>query len=122
WGAASEPEDSANTQGPLTTPTHFLPWRPPAMHFLRWPLALLLCFVCLVEPSPLVANERGKDASPRVRLAVVLMFDQLRGDYLSRWNKLFGEKGFRRLCDEGAWFQNCHYPYSNPITGPGHAS
>src|SRR5207244_8525116 len=59
---------------------------------------------------------------PRVRLAVVLMFDQLRGDYLSRWNRLFGEKGFRRLCDEGAWFQNCHYPYANTLTGAGHAS
>src|SRR5207248_1714815 len=43
-------------------------------------------------------------------------------DYLSRWNKLFGDKGFRRLCDEGAGFQNCHYPYAATLTGPGHAS
>lgn len=92
------------------------------MHSLRWPLALLLCLCCLAEPATLAANERGKGAPPRVRLAVVLMFDQLRGDYLSRWNKLFGEKGFRRLCDEGAWFQNCHYPYAATLTGPGHAS
>jgi hypothetical protein len=92
------------------------------MHSFRWPLVLLVCFCCLAQPATLAANERGKGSPPRVRLAVVLMFDQLRGDYLSRWNKLFGEKGFRRLCDEAAWFQNCHYPYANTLTGPGHAS
>jgi hypothetical protein len=48
--------------------------------------------------------------------------DQLRADYLTRWQSLFGEGGFRRLLEQGAWFQNCHYPYATTLTGPGHAS
>jgi hypothetical protein len=46
----------------------------------------------------------------------------MRGDYLIRWNSLFGEDGFHRLEKEGTWFQNCHYPYSLTFTAPGHAS
>src|SRR5262245_19073760 len=58
----------------------------------------------------------------RPRLAVLVVFDQMRGDYLSRWESLFGEGGFRRLQQEGAWFQNCHYPYATTVTAAGHAS
>src|SRR5262245_57662149 len=56
------------------------------------------------------------------RLAVLLVFDQMRGDYLTRWQELFGDAGFRRLQREGVWFPNCHYPYAFTVTGAGHAS
>lgn len=59
---------------------------------------------------------------PQVRLAVLLVFDQLRGDFLERWEPLWGPDGFRRLQQEGAWFIRCHYPYGVTTTGPGHAS
>src|SRR5262245_6646523 len=58
----------------------------------------------------------------RPRLAVLVVFDQLRGDYLTRWQDLFEEGGFRRLQNEGAWFPNCHFPYAATLTAPGHAS
>jgi hypothetical protein len=58
----------------------------------------------------------------RPRLAVLVVVDQLRGDYIERWGELFGEGGFRRMQTEGAWFQNCHYPYAFTMTAPGHAS
>jgi hypothetical protein len=60
--------------------------------------------------------------SSRPRLAVLVVFDQMRGDYLTRWHDLFIEDGFRRLEKDGAWFQNCHYDYANTFTGSGHAS
>lgn len=60
--------------------------------------------------------------SPRPKLIVMVVFDQMRGDYLLRWHDLFGPDGFRRLEREGLWFTNCHYPYSYTQTGPGHAS
>ena len=60
--------------------------------------------------------------SERPRLLVLVVFDQLRGDYLIRWEPHFGEGGFRRLLREGAWYQNCHYPYAGTLTGAGHAS
>src|SRR5437764_9792548 len=56
------------------------------------------------------------------KLAVLVVFDQMRGDYLARWNDLFGEDGFKRLERDGAWFTDCHYPYACTLTGPGHAS
>lgn len=65
------------------------------------------------------------DSSPgaeRPRLFVLVVFDQLRGDYLSRWEAQFGDGGFRRLQTDGAWYQNCHYPYAGTLTGAGHAS
>ena len=58
----------------------------------------------------------------RPRLAVLVVFDQMRGDYLTRWDSLFGEGGFHRLETEGTWFQNCHLPYAQTETAPGHAS
>lgn len=58
----------------------------------------------------------------RPRLAVMVVFDQMRGDYLDKWQPLFVEGGFKRLQTEGAWFANCHYPYAYTITAPGHTS
>lgn len=57
-----------------------------------------------------------------IPLYVIVVFDQMRGDYLIRWHDLLGPDGFRRILDGGAWFQNCHYTYANTVTGPGHAS
>lgn len=77
-------------------------------------VAVLATLVASAPTAPPVA------AKPK--LAVLVVVDQLRADYLTRWQDLFGNGGFRRLQTEGAWFQNCHYPYAGTTTGPGHAS
>lgn len=59
---------------------------------------------------------------PQPKLVVLVVFDQMRGDYLEKWRDLFGAGGFRRLQSDGAWFTDCHYPYGTTTTGPGHAS
>ncbi|MGL4555298.1 MAG: alkaline phosphatase family protein [Gemmataceae bacterium] len=65
----------------------------------------------------------GRPAPPRKpKLAVLVFFDQMRGDYLSRWAGLYEKDGFNRLTGDGAWFTDCHYPYANTMTGPGHAT
>ena len=74
-----------------------------------------------------VYGQAGPASGPPIRpesarLVVVLMVDQMRGDYLERWQKQFAEGGFRRLMADGAWFPGCHYPYATTSTGPGHAS
>lgn len=87
---------------------------------------LLFFFVCL----PLLAASAGQSASAsstestpaQPRLLVLVVFDQMRADYQERWQDLFVAGGFRRLQTEGAWFQNCRYPYAYTFTGPGHAS
>ena len=75
----------------------------------------LFIALILLTASPL-------DAADPPKLLVLVAFDQMRGDYLQRWQKLFGTDGFARLQQEGAWYQNCHYPYAHTQTGPGHAS
>src|SRR4051812_42256944 len=53
----------------------------------------------LPAPPALVAEEAAPE---RPKLAVLLVFDQMRGDYVQKWRPLFGEGGFKRLQDEGA--------------------
>jgi hypothetical protein len=65
-------------------------------------------------------EEEGNGARPR--LAVLIVFDQMRADYLTRWQTLFDKGGFPRLLKEGTWFQNCNYPYAGTVTAAGHAS
>jgi predicted AlkP superfamily pyrophosphatase or phosphodiesterase len=78
-------------------------------------LASLVCLGCIASLAPAVDP-------PPPKLVVLIYFDQLRGDYLSRWKDQFGGGGFRRLTGEGAWYTNCHYPYAYTVTGAGHAS
>src|SRR5438067_7449536 len=61
-------------------------------------------------------------STPPVRLAVLVVFDQMRGDYVPRWQDLFEDGGFRRLQSEGASYTNCHLPYAWSSTSCGHAS
>lgn len=77
--------------------------------------------LALVPDRRADAARRASDAE-KPRLVVLVVFDQMRGDYLGRWQDLFLAGGFRRLMGNGAWFQNCHYPYANTMTGPGHAT
>jgi hypothetical protein len=81
----------------------------------------------LIVLPVLFALSSAHDAAPPAppgppRLAVLVFFDQLRGDYLARWDELYGPDGFHRLERDGAWFTNCHYDYAHTVTGAGHAS
>lgn len=58
----------------------------------------------------------------RPRLVVVIVIDQLRGDYLERFRDQFGDGGFRLFLERGANFTDCNYDYANTRTGPGHAT
>jgi arylsulfatase A-like enzyme len=58
----------------------------------------------------------------RPKLVVLVVFDQMRGDYIEKWKPYFGTDGFVRLETDGAWFTNCQYPYAITATGPGHSS
>jgi len=72
------------------------------------------------QPAPVAAN--GGDDAKRPKLVVLVVFDQMRGDYPNKWEPLFGDGGFKRLQKDGAWFTKCHYPYAYTLTAPGHTS
>ncbi len=56
------------------------------------------------------------------KLVVGIVVDQMRFDYLYRFNPYFGKNGFNRLMNEGSNFTFAHFNYSPTNTAPGHAS
>ncbi|WP_179345394.1 alkaline phosphatase PafA [Winogradskyella ursingii] len=56
------------------------------------------------------------------KLVVGIVVDQMRYDYLTRFNSKFGEGGFKRMIREGFNCKNNHFNYVPTYTGPGHAS
>ena len=54
------------------------------------------------------------------KLVVGLVVDQMRWDYLYRFNDLYGDNGFKRLMKEGFSAENTMIPYTPTNTAPGH--
>ncbi len=92
-------------------------------------LATALLFVRPTPtPPPVGPGDRTPTPTPPTppaaggKLVVLVVFDQMRGDYLTRWAAAFGKGGFERLKAGGTWYADCHIPYACTSTGPGHAS
>lgn len=56
------------------------------------------------------------------KLVVGIVVDQMRAEYLYRFQDNYSENGFKRLIREGFNVKNMHYNYIPTTTGPGHAS
>jgi predicted AlkP superfamily pyrophosphatase or phosphodiesterase len=56
------------------------------------------------------------------KLAIILVIDQFRGDYLDRYRADFKNRGFNLFLTKGAYFPDCYYDYANTKTAPGHAT
>ncbi|MBN8245809.1 MAG: alkaline phosphatase family protein [Verrucomicrobia bacterium] len=56
------------------------------------------------------------------RLIVAIMVDQLRQDYLERFEGQFTDGGFRLLTRKGAMMTFARYDYCPTVTAPGHAT
>ncbi|MBC3847580.1 alkaline phosphatase family protein [Winogradskyella echinorum] len=56
------------------------------------------------------------------KLVVGIVVDQMRYDYLTRFESKYGEGGFKRMMNEGFNCKNNHFNYVPTYTGPGHAS
>jgi predicted AlkP superfamily pyrophosphatase or phosphodiesterase len=54
-------------------------------------------------------------------LAVIIVVDQMRADYIDRFGADW-KGGLKRLVAQGAWFQRAAYPYLSTLTCPGHAT
>lgn len=61
-------------------------------------------------------------AQERPKLVVGIVVDQMKMEYLYRFHDDFGNKGFRRLTDNGFIYRNMHFNYLPTYTAPGHAS
>lgn len=75
-------------------------------------------------PFLLVMMMAGGDAGlaqDRPKLVVVLVVDQMRADYVERFDQLF-DRGFRRLTEQGTSFTDAHHEHAFTATAPGHAT
>jgi predicted AlkP superfamily pyrophosphatase or phosphodiesterase len=75
---------------------------------------LVVLALALASVAP-AAQQRGP------KLIVLVAVDQMRGDYIDRFQHQWSG-GLKRLVSEGAWFRQADYPYFNTVTCPGHAS
>ncbi len=75
------------------------------------------------KPAPMKKSsvEPPKTASARPKLVVLLVVDQMRGDYVDKFLPQW-TGGLRRLVDEGAWFRDAAFPYATTETCVGHAT
>jgi predicted AlkP superfamily pyrophosphatase or phosphodiesterase len=76
---------------------------------------VILTVVLLLTLAPAEAQR----AKPK--LVVVLVADQMRADYLTRYAAEF-QHGFKTLMTRGAWYQNAAYSYFNTVTCAGHTT
>lgn len=90
-------------------------------------LSLIIGFTLTSDAIPSSLQEKttkltSVKETTKPKLTVVIVVDQFRADYLSRFNSFFGQKGFKRLMSQGAYFTNAHYAYANTYTAAGHAT
>jgi predicted AlkP superfamily pyrophosphatase or phosphodiesterase len=58
----------------------------------------------------------------RPKLVVGIVVDQMKMEYLYRFNDDFSDKGFKRLMNSGYTYHNMHINFMPSYTAPGHAS
>ncbi|WP_410220981.1 alkaline phosphatase PafA [Pedobacter sp.] len=71
------------------------------------------------KPKTVINNTNGVQ---RPKLIVGMVVDQMRWDYLYRYNERYGNGGFKRLLNEGFSAENTYIPYVPTATACGHSS
>ncbi|MFT6748554.1 MAG: putative AlkP superfamily pyrophosphatase or phosphodiesterase, partial [Flavobacterium sp.] len=61
-------------------------------------------------------------AQQRPKLVVGIVVDQMKAEYLDRFNSDFSEIGFKKLINNGFSYTNMHYNFVPTYTAPGHAA
>ena len=75
--------------------------------------------VALTVGGSLAVTAQETDRRPK--LIVLLMVDQMRGDYIDKFRAQWSG-GLQRLVSSGAWFRQADYPYYNTVTCAGHTT
>jgi predicted AlkP superfamily pyrophosphatase or phosphodiesterase len=83
-------------------------------------IAVLAVVASTQERKPARVQRTAKATRPRLVLLIVV--DQFRYDYLTRFGDLFGARGIGRLMRDGASWTDANYDHVPTFTAPGHAS
>ncbi len=76
--------------------------------------------VALLIGTIVLSSACGEQSVEKPKLILVLSIDQMRFDYLTRFNDLY-TGGFRTLLDQGAVFSNANFQHAMTWTAPGHS-
>ncbi|NRR32262.1 alkaline phosphatase family protein [Oxalobacteraceae bacterium] len=71
---------------------------------------------CAVDAAPAAA------AAVQPKLVLVMVVDGLPNEQLLRYRDQFGQGGFRRLLEQGAWYSNAHQAHGITVTAIGHSA
>ena len=82
---------------------------------------ILLAPAALAQTKSVARPAAAAKASARPKLVVLIVVDQMRGDYVDKFRSQWSA-GLKRLLDEGAWFREAAYPYAATETCVGHAT
>ena len=80
----------------------------------------IILFIALLIATATHGQTKKTNQPPR--LVVGIIVDQMRHEYLFRFQSKFGNGGFNRMMNDGFVVKNGHYNYAPTVTGPGHAS
>src|SRR6202163_825870 len=88
-------------------------------------LPIALPMAAQESPSPKAVHksstkEEARESS-KPKLVVILVVDQMRGDYIDKFQQQW-TGGLKRLVDEGAWFHEAASPYGATETCVGHST
>jgi len=71
---------------------------------------------------PVFSRCQSADQSEQPKLVMGIVVDQMRMDYLSRFQRHYSADGFMRFYHEGFVAKNHHFDYAPTVTAAGHAS
>jgi predicted AlkP superfamily pyrophosphatase or phosphodiesterase len=83
---------------------------------------ILFCFFAFVLHLPNSYGQNTNTGTARPKLVVGIVVDQMRWDYLERFQQRFNDSGFNRMMREGFSADNTLIPYTPTYTAAGHAS
>lgn len=86
---------------------------------MRRVISLLAAFIAVFALIAIAQPRPQAQTGPK--LLVVLVVDQMRADYLQRFDRHW-RAGFRTLLDKGLVFENARYPYLGTVTCAGHST
>lgn len=79
----------------------------------KWFAGVLLCFI---------VSQAISQSLQRPKLVVGVVVDQMRWDYLYRYQERYSNDGFKRVLQQGFSCENTLIPYMPTYTAPGHTS
>jgi len=83
---------------------------------------LLIISILIFNTLCLSAQRTRKIPSEKPKLVVGIVVDHLRPDYYFRYSNLIGDRGFKRLMNQGTYCKNTKFSYLYSQTGPDHAT